>query len=142
MNVKKLLNLSSIPTNSDLGLLILRLGFGIGMLALHGLSKLQGYGEMMTKFPDPLGIGSQASLTLAVFAEFVCAGLLAVGLFTRFAALNLAITMSVAFFLVHKAALSGEGSGEMALVYLLGYVTLFFTGAGRFSLDKALGFTR
>jgi putative oxidoreductase len=62
--------------------------------------------------------------------------LLIAGLFTRLAALVLAATMGSAFFFVHKSALVGEQSGELAMVYLIAYVTLLFTGAGKFSVDR------
>jgi putative oxidoreductase len=109
------------------------------MSLLHGKGKLLGFAEVSQKFPDVLGIGSSASLALAVFAEAICALLLAIGLLTRFAALNLVVTMAVAFFIVHKAALAqGERSGEMAFIYLSGFVTLLISGGGRFSLDAML----
>ena len=92
-----------------------------------------------TAISDPLGVGSPTSLAMAVFGEVVCALLVALGLFTRFAAAVLAITMATAFFLVHKAALSGPGSGELAFVYLAGWVALLVAGAGRFSLDAKMG---
>jgi putative oxidoreductase len=75
---------------------------------------------------------------MTIFAEVVCAVLLAMGLFTRFAAAVLTILMAVAFFVVHSSALSGPASGEMAFIYLGGFVTLLLTGAGRFSLDAKL----
>jgi putative oxidoreductase len=34
--------------------------------------------------------------------------------------------------------LSGQGSGELAFMYLMGYVTLLLAGPGSFSVDKAL----
>jgi putative oxidoreductase len=74
-----------------------------------------------------------------VFAEVVCALMLVLGLFTRFAALALAITMAVAFFKIHEMKLSGPGSGELALMYLMAYATLFFTGAGKLSIDGNIG---
>ena len=123
---------------TDIALLTLRLWLGLTMLFAHGLVKLRNYSDMSGEFPDPLGVGHQVSLTLAVFGEVVCAALLAVGLVTRFAALNLAATMSVAFFLVHRAALSGEGSGEMAFIYLTGFVALLLAGGGRFSIDALI----
>jgi len=88
------------------------------------------------KFPALFGLPSSANVGLAVFAEVVCSALLIAGLFTRFAALALAITMGSAFFFVHKSALVGEHSGELAMVYLIAYVTLLFTGAGKFSVDR------
>lgn len=139
MNILKLLQLDFLPRSTDAGLLVLRLWLGLSLLLLHGWAKLSNFSQLSGKFPDPLGIGSGASLTLAVFGEVVCSLLLVLGLFTRFAAVNLAITMSVAFFLVHKAALSGPSSGELAFIYLAGFVTLLVAGAGRFSLDAKLG---
>ncbi|MGV3771679.1 MAG: DoxX family protein, partial [Verrucomicrobiales bacterium] len=131
----KYLRLDFLPLNVDLGLLVLRLWLGISMLWLHGMMKIQGFSKMASGFPDYFGLGGKASLSMAIFAEVICAALLAIGLFTRLSALMLAITMGVAFFLAHKAALSGPGSGEMAFIYLAGFVTLFLTGGGRYSLD-------
>jgi putative oxidoreductase len=65
--------------------------------------------------------------------------LLVIGLFTRFAAASLLITMSVAFFLAHKAVLKGQGNGELAFIYLAVYFALFVAGGGRFSLDAKMG---
>jgi putative oxidoreductase len=72
---------------------------------------------------------------LAVFGEVVCSALLVFGLFTRFAALAGAITMSVAFIMVHRMVLKGPNPGELAFIYLAGFVTIFFAGPGRFALD-------
>ena len=138
MKILRLLQLDFLPRSTDAGLLVLRLWFGLSLLLLHGWSKLTGFSEMARKFPDPLGIGSPTSLALAVFAEVICALLIALGLFTRGAAAVLAINMVTAFFLVHKGALSGPGSGELAFVYLAGWVALLIGGAGRFSLDTKL----
>lgn len=119
----------------ELGLLLLRLVLGGTLLLNHGIAKLMKFNEMAAAFPDPLGIGSKYSLCLAIFAEVLCSALLIVGCLTRFASLVLAVNMGVAFFLVHKAALSGEHSGELALIYLTGFVALLFAGAGRWSVD-------
>ena len=132
----KLLRLSFLPQSTDLGLLALRLLLGLTMLINHGWSKMTGFSALSSKFPDPLGIGSQLSLGLAVFAEVVCAALLVVGFLTRFAALNLLITMGVAFFVVHSAKLSGEGSGEMAFVYMAGFFALLMAGGGKFAFER------
>ena len=132
----KLLNFSFIPTSSDFGLLVLRFWLGFYMLVLHGWGKLMSFSEKAAQFPDPLGIGSTWSLSLATFAEVACSALLIVGFLTRFAALNLAITMGVAFFIQHQKVLVGQGSGELAFLYLAGYVTLFFSGGGRFAFEK------
>jgi len=125
---------SSLATN--LGLLSLRLMFGLGMLCGHGWGKLLSYGDKMDSFPDPLGISSPVSLAAAVFAEVVCAALVALGLFTRAALIPLLFTMIIAAFVVHGGDPFGEK--EMALLYLVGYAALFLTGPGKFSLDQKL----
>ena len=139
MKIFRLLQLDFLPRSADAGLLVLRLWLGLSLLLLHGWRKLTGFSEMSGKFPDPLEVGSPMSLAMAVFGEVICALLVALGLFTRGAAAVLAITMATAFFLVHKGVLSGPNSGELAFVYLAGWITLFITGAGRFSLDAKIG---
>lgn len=139
VSMKKLFNFEFLPTSTDLALLTLRLWLGVSMVWLHGAGKFINLVNGSSKFPDPLGIGQTPSLILAVFAEAVCAILLALGLFTRLAALALAITMGVAFFIAHKGQLSGQGNGELAFIYLAGFVALFFAGAGKFSIDGGKG---
>src|SRR5208283_2058467 len=127
--------------NSDAvnaGLLALRLWVGFSMLLDHGVEKLKNFSDTAPNFPDPLGIGHTASLALAVFAEFFVSLFVIFGLVTRWSALVLAIDMAVAFIGVHKTALSGQGSGELAFMYLMGYVTLLLAGPGSLSMDKAL----
>ncbi|HEU0011934.1 MAG TPA: DoxX family protein [Verrucomicrobiae bacterium] len=135
----KILRLDFVPLSTDLPLLALRLWLGLTLLLNHGLGKLLTFGEKASNFPDPLGVGSAVSLGLAVFGEVVCSALLVMGLLGRVAALGLTINMSVAFFLVHKGSLKmGPGSGELAFIYLAGFVALLLAGTGRFSLDRLL----
>ena len=103
--------------------LILRLVLGVFMLT-HGWGKLSSFSEKSDMFPDPLGVGSTLSLGLATFAEFFCALFLIAGLFTRFAALNILITMLVAGLIFHFE--DPFGKKELALLYAVGF--LYFTG--------------
>ncbi len=135
----KFLQLNFVPRSADFALLVLRVWLGVSMLALHGWGKVTNFGGMSSKFADPFGLGPTASLVLAIFGELVCAALLALGLATRFAALALVIVMSVAFFSAHGTKLSGPGNGELAFVYLAGFVAIFLAGPGRFSVDRKLG---
>lgn len=135
----KFLHLNFIPRSVDVALLVMRVWFGGSMLLLHGWGKLANFSSMAEKFGDPLGIGVKASLVGAIFGEAVCATLLVLGLFTRVAALVAAFTMFVAFWLVHQRALSGASSGELAFLYLAAFVTLFISGAGKYSIDAKLG---
>ena len=134
--MQKILRLEFIANSPDAGLLVLRLWLGGSMFWLHGWGKLSGLFAGKTSFADPLGIGEIPSFLLAIFAEAVCSLLLVFGVFTRLAALVLAFTMGVAFFVVHGMKFSGLGNGEMAWMYLAGYVVLFVAGAGKYSVDK------
>ena len=134
-SVIRFFQLSFLPTQVDAGLLLLRLWFGGSLLALHGWGKLTQFSALATSFPDPLGVGSRWSLILAICGEVLCPILLMLGFATRLAALGAATTMGVAWYMVHQMALTGRDSGELAFVYLGGFVLLVLAGAGRFSLD-------
>lgn len=123
---------------NNAALLLLRVWLGLSMFFLHGLDKLVHFGDKSSKFPDVLGLGSTGSLVLAVFAEVFCSAMLVLGLLTRFAAFSLCVTMLVAYALVHKMALSGAGSGELAFIYLAGFLALLMAGPGRYSADACL----
>ena len=117
----------------DCAELILRLVLGTFMLT-HGWAKLSSFSEKSEMFPDPLGIGSTLSLSLATFAEFFCAILLIFGLFTRFAAFNILVTMSVAGLIFHYA--DPFNKKELALLYAAGFLYFTIVGGNRFSLDQ------
>jgi len=136
--IKKLFAPGNDSALTSLGLLVLRLWLGLAMFFNHGLDKLANFADHAANFPDPLGIGHTPSLALVTFAETAGAGLLALGLLTRFAALTLVIDLGVAFVMVHKTALSGQRGGELAFIYLAGYAALMIAGGGKFSVDRAL----
>lgn len=134
--MRKFFTLEFIPTNSDLGLLLLRVWLGAAMLVLHGWDKLSNLLAGKLAFVDPIGIGEVPTFLLAVFSEVVAALFLVIGFCTRWSALFLAATMGVGFFLVHNMKLKGEGSGELAFIYLAGFLLIAVAGGGRFSVDK------
>ena len=117
-------------------LLLLRIAVA-GMMLTHGIPKLQNILAGNWQFGDPLGIGTELSLALTVFAEVGCSVLILIGLFTRFATLPLLVTMLVAFLIVHGA--DPFGKKELPLLYALVFATLFFTGPGKYSVDGRRG---
>ena len=132
---------------ASLGLLVLRLGFGSMMLIGHGIPKLQAY----TKLKDdwhvppmwPLSFMSPpVSLIATIVAELLCAGLIIVGLGTRFAAFLLGFAMVVAAFDVGGYwpwfAMPPAESKEPALLYLVPMLVLIVSGAGGTSMDALL----
>ena len=76
---------------------------------------------------------------LAAYAELLGAGLLLIGLFTRWAGLTLALILGVAIARVHWAyGLRGPGGFELPLVLCAGALCLVFLGGGWLSLDRHL----
>lgn len=122
--------------NGDLGLLVLRLGAG-GMMLVHGWGKLQKVLHGDFKFADPIGIGATGTLLLAVFAEFVCAGLVALGYKTRLAALPVVATMAVAAGIVHRG--DSWGDKELAALFGVAFLAIAALGGGRFALEARFG---
>lgn len=139
--ILSILTLSSLSQGTaellqSLALLVLRLAFGGMMLFAHGWGKLMSFGEKNGSFPDPLGIGSPLSMTLAVGAEVFCAAAVMIGFATRWASIPLIITMLVAAGVIH--AEDPWQRKEFALLYLFPFLTLALAGAGRFSADHYL----
>lgn len=118
---------------NDLGLLLLRISAG-GFMITHGWAKVTNYAAYSTQFADPIGLGQQMSLNLAIFAEVGCAMLLVIGLFSRLALIPLMVTMSVAAFVAHAA--DPFQKKELALLYLVMYVVLFLMGPGKYSAQQ------
>src|SRR5579863_4794478 len=121
----------------NFGALVLRVAFGLLLLIDHGLGKITHFSNLEYTFYNFLNIGHRWSLILCIFAEVVCAGLVALGIFTRFAALVLVVNFSVAAFM----ALKGEplSHRELALLFLAAFFALLMTGPGKYSVDGAMG---
>ncbi len=125
--------------SNNLGLLILRLIFGLVLLYGHGFGKLSTvFSGQEIHFMDPIGLGSTLSFYLAAFAEGICAILLILGLFSRFASVVLLLNFLVIF--CFHAFMIGDGFTilEPRFFYLFAFVALTFTGPGRISLDFLL----
>jgi putative oxidoreductase len=130
--MKRLLSIKYTAGSFNFSMLLLRLVFGLMMIAQHGMPKLMNFATMSNGFYDPMGIGSKTSLILVIFAEVFCSFFIVLGLFTRIALIPLIILMCVAFFGRHHGLV---GDGEMAVLYLTVYVVLLFLGPGRVSVD-------
>ncbi len=120
----------------DLGLLIIRVVFGIVLLYGHGAEKLSTiFSGQEIQFMDPIGLGANLSFYLAAFAEGICSILLILGLFSRLASVILTINFIVITIL--HAFIMGDGFNilELRFLYLSAFLATFFIGPGRYSLD-------
>ncbi len=120
----------------SVGVLLLRVGLGGAMLT-HGVQKfkviLNGGAD---KWLDPIGIGAANSLYLATFSELCCSVMLILGFFTRTSSVFLAFTMFVAGFIFLKNAVWSDR--ELAVVFMLGFVSLAILGGGNYSLSNLI----
>lgn len=126
---------SSTPISMNLGLLILRVATACVMLT-HGWPKVVNYKERLSSFGDPYGLGSELTLTFAVFAEFFCSILVGLGLLTRYALIPLLITMGTVVLIVH--ADDPFARKEVPTLFFTIFLALFFVGPGKYSLDAKL----
>jgi putative oxidoreductase len=118
---------------TDAGLLLIRLLSG-GMILTHGIPKFNRlFGPEPVKFADPFGLGPEISLTMAVFAEVICAVLVILGFKTRLATIPLMITMLTAAFYAHWG--DPFSKKELPLLFFTVFFALLIFGSGKFSLD-------
>lgn len=124
----------------DVGLLIVRLGFGLGLFWFHGLPKLTGGPERWAGVGGAMGtfgidFAPQWWGLAAAIAEGVGGLLIAAGLFFRPAALAILAVMFVA---TANHISTGRGSPAHAFKNLWLFAGLFVIGPGRYSLDHLL----
>ncbi|WP_149207611.1 DoxX family protein [Flavobacterium johnsoniae] len=122
-----------ISKNTDLGLLLIRISVG-GLMLFHGISKvLHGISFLV----DNMGAFGYAVYIGEVLAPIA----ILLGFRTRIAAVLLAVTCVVAIAVAHTQdifSISEHGgyANELLMLYLLGSVGLFFTGAGKYAVSK------
>lgn len=122
-----------ISKNSDLGLLVLRFSVG-GLMLFHGIAKLIHGISFLVESMGAFGYAVYIGEVLAPIAILL-------GFRTRIAAVLLAVTCVVAIATAHAQdifSISEHGgyANELLMLYLLGSVALFFTGAGKFAVSK------
>lgn len=130
-------------TNTDaIGKLVLRAALAI-ILLFHGFSKLTGgigfVGDMLAKAGAPAALGY-----LVYVGEVIAPLMILAGIFTRPAALVVAINMIVAVLLVHTSQFftlnqTGGWALELQGMYFFASIAVALLGAGRYSLGGSAG---
>jgi len=133
--IKKMLENPTYGAKVDFSLLLIRIIAG-GFMLTHGYPKMIKLLDGNFQFADPLGLGVELSLILAVFAEIVCAFFILLGILPRLSSIPLIVTMLVAAFIAHAG--DPFKSKETSLMYLLLYVVILLLGAGKYSIQSLL----
>jgi putative oxidoreductase len=132
----KLTSTKYTTASFNIAIFLLRVG-SCALMIPHGYNKLVNFAKYKGDFMNFLGIGSTASLALAIFAEFFCALFLLVGLFSRVMTIPLIIAMFVALAKAHNWDVLGDG--EHAALFILIFSTILLVGPGKASVDGMLG---
>ena len=129
--------------NSDIGLLLLRIVLGI-VFFVHGTQKVFGWfgGSGLEKWGDYLSTFSSPKhlSPLIAIAELLFGITILVGVFTKISSLVAFVFMIFAIFLAHykNGFFVNKGGYEYALVLAVASLVLFFTNAGKYSIDHQL----
>lgn len=135
--MNKLLKLDFIPFNSDIAWLLLRVWLGLSLFIMHGIEKIDGFSAMQGHFPDPIHIGKTTGLVFALLSDSICSILVMLGLFTRITSWIIILNLLVVFIFLHGFSF-GQDHAQLVYVYLGGYLAIFISGGGKYSLSKNL----
>jgi len=117
---------------------VMRIVLG-ALYAMHGSQKLFDF-----PLAAPMKIPLYSQIWIGGVLELVCGILIAIGLFTRYAAFIASGTMAVAYFQFHKGYELADkhflplvNGGEMAVIYCFIFLYIAARGPGRAAIDRA-----
>jgi putative oxidoreductase len=121
-----------ISKNTDIGLLVLRISIG-GLMLFHGVAKILHGISFLTENMGVIGYAVYIGEVLAPLAILL-------GWRTKIASLVFAVNCIVAIAVAHAQELfsisdHGGYALELLMLYILGAVALFFTGAGKYAVS-------
>lgn len=131
--VKQLLEILQRYRFMDRAILFLRLFVGV-LISLHIIDKLQTYNFVLTGYPALLFESSWATFVIFTFLEALFAVMIILGYGTRFAAFIMSLGMFVEIFIIYPSL--GWLGVERQILYIGIYVTLVFSGSGRYALEE------
>lgn len=128
---------SSAASLDDLGKLLLRAGLAV-LLLFHGIGKLIGGVGFITGMLAKMGLPEAFGYAVYI-GEVIAPLLILLGIWTRPAALVVAINMIVAVLLVHTAEFftlnkTGGWTMELQAFFFLSAIAVALLGAGRYSV--------
>lgn len=122
--------------NKDFGILLLRLFIGIRLIygvldnVLHWERMIE-FADFLRQFQFPFPL---ASAIVSVYAQLIAGILILIGWKIRWAALVMSINFLVALIMVHREQTLEQMTPPLAILF--SNLLFFFTGAGKYSLDR------
>ena len=122
--------------NRDIGVLLLRLFIGARLIygvldnVLHWDRMLE-FKTFLQQFHFPFPL---VSAVVSVYAQLIAGVLILIGWKIRWAAIVMIINFLVAIFMVHRGQTFEEMTPPLAMLF--SNILFFFTGAGKYSLDR------
>jgi putative oxidoreductase len=151
--LRKLLFFKFAPKNLDLGLLVIRILAGVSIFLKHGIEKVFHFNFMIGRLAGNghyvAAVGVLPSLLFSTLTDGILTILLIFGLFTRWCALLIFVTLAAAWSLVlhfpyfTNAAstpmqITGATHGEMIVAYTASMLALIIGGGGKYSIDALI----
>jgi len=123
--------------NNDLGILLIRIATG-GLLVFHGIAKFQHGHDFVREMLAERGLPKFLWLGVPL-GECLAPLFLILGVFTRLSGMMVALVMLFALILAHGGSTFNIGEtggleGELAMLFMLSGIALFFTGGGSYAL--------
>jgi putative oxidoreductase len=118
----------------ELGLLILRLGFGLSLLIFHGLPKLyHPHYNLVREIGLPF---YQVWTWASILAESLFAVFVIIGFWTRFSSIIICINFLFALYLGLIIKHLDFHRTELPLLFLIAFISIALLGPGKYSIDK------
>jgi putative oxidoreductase len=140
--LSRFLNAKFVPSSTDAGLLILRIGTGLILFLRHGWEKVSQLTLSNPHFPDPIHLGHSTSWVIAMLGDGICSLLVILGVGTRWLSLYCFLNILVAWSFIHHFTFLGKSPGadhgELITLYLSALLALMVAGPGRYSVDAIL----
>ncbi|MEN5308931.1 DoxX family protein [Chryseobacterium cucumeris] len=128
-------------TRPDIGILILRISLG-GLMLFHGVDKITNGIDFIYESLSIKGLPLIIANGVYI-GELIVPLAILFGFYVRFSSFIFSINMLFSIWLIYfeKAMTLTQHGGwiiELNVMFLLGGVTLFFTGGGKYSIEKLL----
>ena len=150
---RKLIFFKFVPVDRDLGLLVMRVLAALSIFLKHGIEKIFHFEFMIGRLAGNhhyvAAVGVLPSLIFSALTDGILAVLLVFGLFTRWCALLIFVTLAAAWSLIlgfpyfadasfNELQISHSTHGEMIIAYSASMLALIIGGGGKYSLDALI----